>query len=167
MSTRDERIFKIVEKIRTHYHNNINNRFVRKALLMMKVPRGTWDALSRLTEKTDFYKIQGYPFNELYEQIHAAATFVHHAKIDVVPRLRSLVAGGIDTIFSRPKSDQKNEEVLLQMAVDNFPANLGVLSNLINELYLQAVEVDKEDHPNERPVYERMPELKELGKLLI
>jgi hypothetical protein len=167
MSTRDERIFKIVEKIRAHYHNNINNRFVRKALLMMKVPRGTWDALSRLTEKTDFYKIQGYPFNELYEQIHAAATFVHHAKIDVVPRLRSLVAGGIDTIFSRPKSDQKNEEVLLQMAIDNFPANLGVLSNLINELYLQAVEVDKEDHPNERPVYERMPELKELGKLLI
>ena len=167
MSTRDERIFKIVEKIRNHYHNNINNRFIRKALLMMKVPRGTWDALSRLTEKTDYYKIQGYPFNELYEQIHAAATFVHQAKIDVVPRLRSLVAGGTDTIFSRHKSDQKNDGVLLQMAIDNFPANLGVLSDLINELYLRAVEVDKEDHPNEKPVYERMPELKDLGKLLI
>lgn len=167
MSIRDERIFKTIEKIRTHYQNNINNRFIRKALLTMKVPRGTWDAISRLTEKTDFYKIQGYPYKELYEQIHAAATFVHHAKIDVMPRLRSLVSGGTDTIFSRQKTDDARDGVLLQMAIDNFPANLGVFSDLINELYLQAVEIDKQDHPNEKPVYERMPELKDLGKLLI
>jgi hypothetical protein len=29
------------------------------------------------------------------------------------------------------------------------------------------VEQDKADHPNERPVFERMPELKEIGRLLI
>jgi hypothetical protein len=167
MSIRDERVFKIIEKIRNHYHNNINNRFIRKALLMMKVPRGTWDALFRLTDKTDYYKIQGYPYRELYEQIHAAATFIHHAKIDVMPRLRSLVAGGTDTLFSRQQTDEGKDHVLLQMAIDNFPANLGVFSDLVNELYLQAVELDKLDHPREKPEFERMPELKDLGKLLI
>jgi len=167
MSIRDERVFKIIDKIRAHYQNNINNRFIRKAILMMKVPRGTWDALARLTEKTDLYKIQGYPYNELYEQIHAAATFVHHARIEVVPRLRSLTASGADTLFSRQAAADNSDTVLLQMAIENFPANLGVFADMINELYVLAVELDKQDHPQGRAVHERMPELKELGKLLI
>jgi hypothetical protein len=164
-SVRNEEIFKIVDKIREHYHTNLNNRYVRKALLLMKVPRGTWDALSRLTEKTDFYKIQGYPYKDLYEQIHAAATFVHHAKVEVVPRLRELLSGGTQTVFSRQKGGE--DKVLLEMAINNFPANLGVFSDLINELYVKSVEQDKADHPDVRPVYERMPELKEIGRLLI
>lgn len=165
MSIRSEEIFKIIEKIRNHYHTNLNNRFIRKALLLMKVPRGTWDAIARLTEKTDLYKIQGYPYKELYEQIHAAATFVHQAKIDVAPRLRILLSGGTETVFSRQKGGE--DKILLDMAINNFPANLGVFSDLINELYVKAVEQDKADHPNERPVFERMPELKEIGRFLI
>jgi len=165
MSIRNEEIFKIIEKIRNHYHTNLNNRFIRKALLLMKVPRGTWDAIARLTEKTDLYKIQGYPYKELYEQIHAAATFVHQAKIDVAPRLRILLSGGAERVFSRQKGGE--DKILLDMAINNFPANLGVFSDLINELYVKAVEQDKADHPNERPVFERMPELKEIGRFLI
>jgi hypothetical protein len=162
-SVRNEELFKIIDKIREHYHGNLNNRYMRKALLMMKVPRGTWDAIARLTEKTDFYKIQGYPYKELYEQIYAAATFVHHAKMDVAPRLRDLLAGGTDTMFSRGKPGE--DKILLEMAINNFPANLGVFSDLINALYLKTVELDKVD--NEKPIFERMPELKELGRLLI
>jgi hypothetical protein len=164
-SLRNEEIFKIVDKIRDHYQANLNNRYIRKALLLMKVPRGTWDAISRLTEKTDFYKIQGYPYKEMYEQIYAAATFVHHAKVEVTPRLREMLSGGTDTVFSRGK--QGEDKILLDMAINNFPANLGVFSDLINSLYVKTVEEDRKDHPNERPVYERMPELKEIGRLLI
>jgi hypothetical protein len=164
-SVRNEQIFKIVDQIREHYHTNLNNRYIRKALLLMKVPRGTWDAIARLTEKTDFYKIQGYPYKELYEQIHAAATFVHHAKVEVAPRLRELLAGGTATVFSKGKPEE--DKILLDMAINNFPANLGVFSDLINKLYVKTVEEDKADPINERPVYERMPELKELGRLLI
>jgi hypothetical protein len=164
-SVRNQDIFKIIEKIRDHYHTNLNNRYVRKALLLMKVPRGTWDAIARLTEKTDFYKIQGYPYKELYEQIHAAATFVHHAKVEVVPRRRELLSGGTETVFSREKGGE--DKVLLEMAINNFPANLGVFSDLIDSLYVKTVEQDKADHPGARPMYERMPELKEIGRLLI
>jgi hypothetical protein len=165
-SVRNQEIFKIVEKISEHYNTNLNNRYIRKALLLMKVPRGTWDAIARLTEKTDFYKIQGYPYKELYEQIHAAATFVHHAKMEVAPRLRELLAGGTETVFSR--SGKPGEyRILLDMAINNFPNNLGVFSDLINSLYVKTVEQDKVDHPGERPIYERMAELKEIGHLLI
>jgi hypothetical protein len=164
-SVRNEEIFKLVDKIRDHYHTNLNNHYVRKALLLMKVPRGTWDAIARLTEKTDYYKIQGYPYKEIYAQIHAAATFVHHAKVEVLPNLKQLLAGGTETVFSRGKPGE--DRILLDMAINNFPANLGVFSDLINALYVKTVEQDKADHPNERPVYERMPELKEIGRLLI
>ncbi len=167
MSIRNEEIFKIIEKIRNHYHTNLNNRFIRKALLLMKVPRGTWDAIARLTEKTDFYKIQGYPYKELYEQIHAAATFVHQARIDVAPRLRALLSDGTETVFSRQNQKGGEDKTLRDMAINNFPANLGVFSDLVNELYVKAVEQDKAEHPNERPVFERMAELKEIGRLLI
>lgn len=165
-SVRNEEIFKIVEKIRDHYNTNLNNRYVRKALLHMKVPRGTWDAIARLTEKTDFYKIQGYPYKDLYEQVYAAATFVHHAKVEVLPHLRELLSGGTDTVFSRGGKPGE-DKILLDMAINNFPANLGVFSDLINKLYVRAAELDKADHPDVRPVYQRMPELKEIGRLLI
>jgi hypothetical protein len=166
MSVRDEKLFKILEKLRDHYQNNLNNRYIRKALLLMKVPSGTWHALERLTEKNDFYKIQGYQYKELYEQVYAAATFVYHARTDVMPRLKGLLSGGAETVFSRPKSAEPKDRVLLEMAINNFPANLGVFSDLVNELYVRAAELDREEHPGQKPVYEHMPELKELGKLL-
>jgi hypothetical protein len=166
MSIRDEELFKVLEKLRDHYHNNLTNRYIRKALLLMKVPTGTWDALGRLTEKSDYYKIQGYQYKELYEQIYAAATFVYHAKTDVLPRLRSLLGEGPETVFSRQKSDAGKDKVLLEMAINNFPANLGVFCDLVNELYVRAAKLDREEHAASKPVFEHMPELKELGKLL-
>jgi hypothetical protein len=166
MSTRDEELFKIIEKLQNHYHNNLTNRFIRKALLLMKVPTGTWDALGRLTEKSDFFKIQGYKFKELYEQIFAAATFIYHARTDVLPRLKSLLGEGTSTVFSRQKPDAAKDKILLEMAINNFPANLGVFADLVNELYVRAAKLDRADHPKGKPVYEHMPELKELGKLL-
>jgi hypothetical protein len=121
MSVRDEQLFKIIEKLQSHYQNNLNNRYIRKALLLMKVPTGTWNAIARLTEKNDYYKIQGYQYKELYEQIHAAATFVYHARIEVLPRLKGLLTGGSETVFSRPKAEEPKDKVLLEMAINNFP----------------------------------------------
>ncbi len=166
MSVRDEKLFKIVDKLQAHYSNNLNNRYIRKALLLMKVPTGTWNAIARLTEKNDYYKIQGYQYKELYEQVYAAATFVYHARTEVLPRLKGLLSGGTETVFTHRKSEEPKDKVLLEMAINNFPANLGVFSDLVNELYVRAVELDRAEHPGEKPVFEHLPELKELGKLL-
>ena len=149
MSVRDEKLFKVIEKLQSHYQNNLNNRYIRKALLLMKVPTGTWNSIARLTEKTDYYKIQGYQYKELYEQIYAAATFVYHARTEVLPRLKGLLSGGPETVFSRRKAEEPKDRVLLEMAINNFPANLGVFSDLVNELYVRAVELDRAEHPKE------------------
>jgi hypothetical protein len=86
--------------------------------------------------------------------------------VEVTPRLRELLSGGTDTMFSRGGKPGE-DKILLEMAINNFPANLGVFSDLINKLYVTAVKQDKADHPDVRPVFERMPELNELGRLLI
>lgn len=167
MAIRDQELFKLIEKIQDHYHNNINNRFVRKALLYLMIPRETRTALENLTQKTDEYKIRGYQYDELYQQILAAATFIYHVKREIQPKLKGMLAGGGETVFSRSAGASPQEQILREMAISNFPANLGVLADLINELYLKTVALDKEEHAGRHPAYEKIPELKELGRLLV
>ena len=57
--------------------------------------------------------------------------------------------------------------VLRDMAAQNFGVNLEILSDLINELYLKTTNIDRASHEKKRPVYERIPELKDLGRLLV
>ena len=92
MAVKDPDIFKIVEKIGDHYHTNLNNRFVRKAIMIVELPQSEWDRLDNLTTKSDYYKAQGFQFDELYEMILAAAHFIYQARQKVVPSIRTLVA---------------------------------------------------------------------------
>ena len=61
----------------------------------------------------------------------------------------------------------EKDKVLREMAAQNFPVNLAILSDLVNELYMRTTEIDRAEHEKKRPVYERIPELKDIGKLLV
>ncbi|MQY77332.1 MAG: hypothetical protein GH155_06880 [Spirochaeta sp.] len=166
MAIKNQDIVKLVEKSTLHYINNIYNRHIRKAFMTMQISRATWETLERFTDNSDYYKVQGYQFQEIYEYIHAAATFVYHARMEVLPNLKSLLAGGSETMLSRPR-DGGSDLILRKMAINNFGANLGIFADIINELYIQTVALDKEEHQGRRAVYERIDELKNIGQLLI
>ena len=157
MQVKDPDIYRIVEKIGDHFSNNVSNRFIRKALVVLQLSQAEWDRLENLTSKTDYYKQQGFTFDELYEMVLAAAHFIHEARAKMLPNIRGMLAHG--------STDQ--DRVLRDMAAQNFGVNLAVLSDLINELYLRTTALDKTAHEKKRPVYERIPELKDLGKLLV
>jgi hypothetical protein len=157
VSVKDPDIFRIAEKIGDHFLNNVSNRFIRKALLVLDLQQAEWDRLENLTAKSEYYKQQGFQFDELYEMVLAAAHFIYQARIKMVPNIRGMLgAGGTD-----------KERVLRDMAAQNFPMNLEILADLINELYLKTMSLDKAAHDKKRPVFERNPELKDLGKLLV
>lgn len=166
MAIKNQDIVKLVEKSNLHYISNIYNRHIRKAFMNMQMSRPAWETLERFTDKSDYYKVQGYQFQEIYEYIHAAATFVYHAKREVLPNLKNLLFGGSDTMLSR-QSAGGGDMILRKMAMDNFGANLSIFADLINELYIKTVAIDKEEHKGQRAVYERIDELKEVGQLLI
>jgi len=131
----------------------------------MQMSRAAWETLERFTDKSDYYKVQGYQFQEIYEYIHAAANFVYHARREVLPNLKSLLSEGSETILSRQSGG--SDLILRKMAIDNFGANLSIFADIINELYIKTVALDKEEHQERRAVYERIDELKEVGQLLI
>ena len=161
MPTLDASILKTIEEIGEHYKSNLSNRHLRKALLSMQMEPGTWDLIESFIDLSDYANYQGYRFDELYERIMALAKFVYKARTEVGPLLKS----SIGTV--RIGRDEANDRIIREMAISNFDSNLGVMSDLVHELYMKVVEFDRASHQSKQPVYERMTELKEIGRLLI
>lgn len=157
MAIKDPDIFRIIEKIGDHFQNNVSNRFVRKALLILELQQSEWDRLENLTTKAESYKQQGFQFDELYEMVIAAAHFIHQARTKMLPNIRNILAQGAS----------ETDRILRDMAAQNFSVNLAILADFVNELYMKTTVLDKASHDKKRPVYERIPELKDLGKYLV
>jgi len=152
---KDAELFKLIDKLGEHYQNNINNRYLRQGLLGLTIDQQTWDRIESLAGPSDYHRLNGYHFEELYEMIISSATFVSRAHKELVPNLRTSLSGGAD------------RDVLRDMVINNFAANLGIYADMINEVYMKTVALDRADHPAGRCVFEGIPGLKDIGKLLI
>jgi hypothetical protein len=156
MQVQDAAISRLIERIGEHYRTNISNRFIRPVLLQMPFDNQSWDLIEDLTERDN---LGGLHLDELYRQIIAAAHFVSVVRRDVVPGLRSRVNRGGDANGA--------DRVIRDMAVNNFSANLQVFADLVNELFVKLVAADKEDAKGHMPLYAQMPELANVGRLLV
>jgi hypothetical protein len=165
MLIKDTDIVNIIVKVNDHFKNNITNRFLRKGLLVMEVPQAVWDRLDSLQEKATYGKVDGFQFQELYDIIISAATFIHHAKKDIQPRLRSLIA--VNASANKGGKEPDGDKILREMAISNFSSNLGIFADMVNELYMKVITLDKEANKNHQCVYERIPELKQIGQYLV
>ncbi len=112
MPIKDPEIFKIVEKIGDHYQNNVNNRFIRQALLILEISQAEWDRLDGLTNKSDYYKAQGFLFDELYEMILAAAHFIYQARQKIMPNIKTMVSRGSSDGFGKKSGNPEQDKVL-------------------------------------------------------
>lgn len=157
MQVRDAQINRLIERIGEHYRTNISSRFIRPVLLQLPLEKQSWDLIEELTEKTEEYRYQGFHLDDLYRQLAATAHFVSLTRHDIVPGLRNRISGAA----SGP------DKVLRDMAVNNFASNLKVLADLLNELYVKLVELDKADAKGHRPAYLSIPELEDIGQMLI
>ena len=154
---RDAQVIRLIERIGEHYRTNISNRFIRPALLQLPLEKQAWDLIEVLTEKIEQYRYQGFHLDELYRQIIACARFVSITRREMVPTLRNRLTGG----GSGP------DRVLRDMAVNNFGSNLQLFADLVNELYVSLVELDKLEAKGRRPLYMSIPELKDIGRMLV
>ncbi|MDR0389351.1 MAG: hypothetical protein LBH73_04730 [Spirochaetaceae bacterium] len=158
MQIREPEIIRLIEQIGAHYKDNISNRFIRPALLQLPLEKQSWDLIEILTEKIEQYRYQGFHLDELYRQIVAAARFVALARKELVPTLRNRLGGG---------SSASSEKVLRDMAVNNFASNLQLFADLVNELYIKLVELDKKNSKGHIPQYSQVPELQDIGRMLV
>jgi len=153
---KDPHIVRLIEQIGEHYRTNISNRFLRPVLLQIQVDKNTWDQIEVLTEKMELYRYQGFHLDELYRQIAACARFIE------VARNRTTIKSKMISLPPGP------DKILREMAVSNFASNLKVFADLLHELYVSLVELDKKDvGDNRQPVYSQLPELYNIGRLLV
>jgi len=146
----------LIEQIGEHYRTNISNRFLRPVLLQLQIDKNTWDLIEVLTEKMELYRYQGFHLDELYRQLAACARFIE------VARNRTTIKSKLTSLPSGP------DKILREMAVSNFASNLKVFSDLLNELFLGLVEMDKKEAGEaKQAVYSTMPELYNIGRLLV
>jgi hypothetical protein len=153
---KDALIIKMVTHIGEHYRTNIDNRFVRPALLQAPLEKQVWDLVEAFTKKTEDYETQGFHVDDLYHQIVAAAQFVSVVRRDVAPVLRHRLQG----------ADAGQDKVFREMAVNTFNSNIKIFADLINELYVNLVEMDKAHAKGHNPLYMSIPGIDDVGRLL-
>jgi hypothetical protein len=153
---RDSVVISLVERISTHYQNNISSRFIRPVLLQMGLEKPIWDLIDSFTSQSERYR--EFVVDELYRQIAAMARFVAVARRDLAPSIKSRVGSGGAT---------GQETVLRDMAVATFPANINVLAENLNQLYDVVVKIDQADNRNGRkPIWPQISELADVKRNL-
>jgi hypothetical protein len=154
MQVSDAGVIRLIERIGEHYRSNISNRYIRPALLQLPFDNQSWDLMEDLTEKPP---TQAIHLDELYREIVAAAHFV------------SIIRRELPTIRSRAgRADPTSpDRVLREMAVNNFASNLQVFADLVNELFVKLVDLDKNNAKGRMPLHAKMPELANVGRLLV
>ena len=155
---KDAQILRLVERISDHYRTNISNRFIRPALLQLSLDKSTWDQIESFTEKFEQFQYQGFHLDELYHSIAAAAKFVYSVRRDITPSLRNRLGGGTANV---------SDKVLREMAINNFSFNLQLFADLLYDLYVKLAEIDVASSKGNRPLYQQIPELSDLGAQLI
>jgi hypothetical protein len=158
MQIKDSYVIRLIERIGEHYRTNIANRYIRPALLQIPLEKQCWDMIETLTKKNEQYQYQGFDLDDLYRQIAAAARFVAMTRQDLIPGLRNRLGTASYT---------GQEKVFRDMAINNFASNLQLFVDMVNELYIKLVELDKIDSRGRMPLYKRMPELFEIGRLMV
>ena len=162
MQVKDEEVMSLIDTIGEHYRTNIGNRFVRSAFRILPLDQTAWNLIESITEKSEYYRLQGYHYDELYDRIISLGEFVYHSRSQLQPQLRSLLGG-----YSSSPNPSPNEKILRDMAVNNFASNLAILADLVNKLYTRVVELDMEEHKHRKPVYLGIPKLSEIGRYLV
>ncbi|HAW86968.1 MAG: hypothetical protein A2087_06440 [Spirochaetes bacterium GWD1_61_31] len=160
MQIKHPEIYSIIESIAQHYRNNIANRYTRPVLTLLPLENAHWLQIEELTEKSDHYRYQGYHLDELYPMIVAMGKFIMLARkqgLHMFKQSAALADGRMST----------QDKLFRDMALSNFAANLNVLADAVNKLYVKVVEIDREHAGSRPPILNRYPELNELGRYLV
>jgi hypothetical protein len=162
MQTKDESLMKLIDTIGDHFRKNIGNRYVRNSFSVLPLEQKEWDLIESITEKAEYFYHQGYHIDELYDRVLALGKFIYHARRELKPQLRARLGSSIGGT-----SPRGNERILRDMAVNNFGSNLSILADMVNQLYTQTTQIDRELAGRRRPVLDAYPQLGELGSYLV
>ncbi len=159
MQIRSPELFAKLEKLAAHYKNNVASVHLKAEFPALSLTPRDWDEVELITARQEIFKQQGYHLDELYSKLLALAKFVHQARLQLAPRLRTLVA---NRYTGRPSS----ERLMADMATANFLPNLGVLADMVLDLYNLTCREDEAQNKGVRKSRASVPGAKDIERLL-
>jgi hypothetical protein len=159
MQVRSPELFQKLEKMATHYQNNVASTYLKAEIAGLTLSRRDWDEVELITARQEVFRHQGYHLDELYLKLLSLARLVHQARTHMAPGLKSKVA---TRLTSRPAQ----EKLMGEMAAANFLPNLTVLSEMVQDLYQLATREDAAQNQGKTKFLFSVPEAKEIETLL-
>ncbi len=159
MIFRDKNIHDIIEKLSNHYNIFTNNEFMKYYLLDSKIQKNVWIDIEDLIYSNKNYEAVGYDLEKLYEQIWSFTSFLLIIKKETLSRITS------EALHRMDKMTTENR-ILFKMTLDNTPGNLKLFYDLIAELFINVKNLDKTMNGEEKALYNKFPNTKELEERL-
>jgi len=159
MQVRSPELFQKLERMATHYKNNVASTFLKAELATLTLTRRDWDEVELITARQEVFRHQGYHLDELYLKLLSLARLIHQARTHLAPGLKAKVA-------SRLASRPAQEKLMAEMAAANFLPNLNVLKDMVLDLYQLAVREDSAQNQGKPRLLASVPEAKEIENLL-
>ncbi len=159
MQVRSPELFQMLEKMALHYKNNVASTYLKAELASLTLNRRDWDEVELITARQEVFRHQGYHLDELYLKLLSLARLIHQARSHMAPGLKTKVA-------NRLANRTPQERLMAEMAAANFLPNLGVLSEMVLELYQLACREDASQNQGKMKFLSSVPEAKEIEALL-
>lgn len=159
MQVRSPELFQKLEKMATHYKNNVASTYLKAEFANMSLSRRDWDEVELLTARLEVFRHQGYHLDELYLKLLSMARLVKQARVQMAPGLKTKIG---NRLASRPGP----EKVMAEMASANFLPNVSVLAEMILELYQFVRKEDADQNEGKTRALASVPEAKEIETLL-
>ena len=159
MIVKDSTITECIGKLRKLYLIIIGNTLLKKILYEAIVTRDTWVNIEDLLGITKTVQTNEYDLERLYLQIISLLSFFHTLKYKVSQSLKSVGESTINRM-------EPNKKILFKMTVSALDYNIGSFADLIGDLFHVVTRADKLLNGEEKALYKRFPQLKDLGKSL-
>jgi hypothetical protein len=108
---------------------------------------------------TKIVQTNEYDLERLYLQIISLLSFFHTLKYEVSQSLKSVGEGAINRM-------EPNKKILFKMTIGALDYNIGSFADLIGDLFYVVTRADKLLNGEEKALYKRYSQLKDLGKSL-
>ena len=158
MVVEDRKISELIMKLSRHYKENISTQFLRPLFTGIFSDTTMARRISELTEHSESFILQGFILNDLYDDILALAQFIFLVRRDILPNILNLTEENTKTATT--------DKVYRAMAFNNLAANIRILVDYLNDLYVLTVAYDRKLFKN-KTVASTIPDLKLMGNLLV
>ncbi len=155
MLIQNPEIFKKIEELAGHYRNHVCNFYLKPEFRMLNLTRDDWNQIENFTERTEAYRQQGFHLDELYTHLIALTQFIQAARSQLVPQVVQIIRNS-----GRNRSAQ--EQLVAQMAAENFSGNLGILAKNVYAVFLSVSKEDEANSKGGKPLYSTMAACKPL-----